>query len=193
MIMMKHVVIKTVLIASTLFALAPLTGCAALTSAATTTTTQASPAATQMDEKQVVKLATQARDLFWQVQMAKTDQQAFKFGETSYVYLGESFSTKEKIIAAFEQVYTKEASQFYFDLAGFELHEGKVALVEGDFGSLLDWSKATAVLSNERPSAKTYLLTVPLGETGENAEVFVTVKMVPDLGWRIVNSPNDIR
>lgn len=188
---MKNIAIKTVLIASTLFALAPLTGCATASSAATTS--QVSASATQMDEKQILKLATQARDIFWQVQMAKTDQKAFEFKDISYVYLNDAFSTKEKVIAAFEQVYTKEASNFFFDQAGFELYQDKVTLVEGDFGSLLDWNKATATLSHERPSSKTYQVTVPLGETGESEEIYVTVKLVPDLGWRIINTPNDIR
>lgn len=200
--MKKSVIIKSALIATTIFALAPLTACATLSPATTTTTTSGTTPATttqvsasvpQMDEKQIVNLVTQARDIFWKVQMAKTTQKAFEFKDIPYVYLNDEFSTKEKVIAAFEQVYTKEASHFYFDQAGFELYQDKVTLVEGDFGSLLDWEKATAVLSSERPSAKTYLLTVPLGETGEKQEVYVTVKLVPELGWRIVNSPNDIR
>lgn len=188
---MKNVVIKTALITSTIFALTPLTSFA--TSAPTVTSTQVSVSVPEMDEKQIVTLVSQASDIFWQVQMAKTDQKAFEFKESTYVYLNDEFSTKEKVIAAFEQVYTKEAINFYFDQAGFELYQDKVTLVDGDFGSLLDWDKATATLSSERPSSKTYMLTVPLGDTGENQEAFVTVKLVPDLGWRIINTPNDIR
>ncbi|QRG66281.1 DL-endopeptidase inhibitor IseA family protein [Brevibacillus choshinensis] len=193
---MRNVVIKTALLASTIFALTPLTSFAA--SLPTVQTTQVSTAKTatpvpQMDEKQIVNLVTQAKNLFWQVQTAKTDKKAFEFKEIPYVYLNDTFSTKEKIVSAFEQVYTKEASNFYFDQAGFELYQDKVTVVDGDFGSLLEWDKATAVLSSERPSAKTYQLSVPLGDTGESEEVFVTVKLIPDLGWRIINSPNEIR
>ncbi|MGE5703143.1 MAG: DL-endopeptidase inhibitor IseA family protein [Clostridia bacterium] len=191
---MKKFGVTSVLLASALFSLTPLT------SFATTPTAPAQPSsaaavkpAGQMDEKIVLSMAIQAKKIFWQVQSAKTTTKAFVFKEIPYVYLNDAFSTKEKIVAAFEQVYTKEASSFYFDQAGFELYQNKVAVVDGDFGSLLDWEKAKVSLSFERPSTKTYLFTVPLGDTGESQEAYVTVKLVPNAGWKIINSPGDIR
>lgn len=209
---MKKFGMISVCLASALFALTPLSSMAeSAKKPAASQTAPAAPAAKQsasakpasptpaaaavpqMNEQTLLSMVAKAQKMFWKVQTSKTSKQAFSFKGTPYVYVSEEFSTKEKVTAYFEQVFTKEASSFFFDQAGFELYQNKVTLVDGDFGSLLNWEKATATLAFERPSTKTYTLQVPLGDTGEKQELNVTVKLVPNVGWRIINSPNEIR
>jgi hypothetical protein len=147
----------------------------------------------QIDEKSIVDLVSQAQKMYWQLQAAKTEQEAFTFKEQRYVYLTEDFSTREKLLLFLERVYTKEASEFFFDEAGYEIYKDKVTALYGDSGSLRAWDKAQATLVKETPSSKTFRVEVPIGDSTEIEEKFITVKQLPNLGWRIINSPSDIR
>ena len=81
-----------------------------------------------------------------------------------------------------------EAEQF-IKSRGIIEYKGKLAQVEADGGSLLQWEKATAQFVKTEKNTISYRLTVPVWNTTEKQDFIVEYQYVNNAGWKISKEP----
>ncbi|MGD8188521.1 DL-endopeptidase inhibitor IseA family protein [Brevibacillus ginsengisoli] len=116
--------------------------------------------------------------------------------KTPYRWLSEDIGTKENLSNYLGTIYSKEAVKSYLDdqLARKMLLEvdGQLAQPDGDYGSLLDWSKAKVIKLIQQDKRAKADLQVPVGDQGVETKT-VDFVFVDNFGWRLATTPQNIR
>jgi len=114
------------------------------------------------------------------------DDKALGNDYANYRWMASDLNTKAKLIEYLELLFTSEQVQAYYkeltDSKAIVEIDGKLAQLNADGGSLLEWSNATVKLVQDGKTAKTYKFTVPMGDEFEEKEI--KLQLVPDKGWR---------
>jgi iseA protein len=117
------------------------------------------------------------------------EYKTFTYKGKTYRFLASNIDTKKELISYLGKSLTQSAAEKWIKDNGIIEHKGKLAQVEADGGSLLQWQKATAELLKENKVSKTYLLTVPVGATNEKQQFLIDYQYVEKTGWRISKEP----
>jgi len=120
------------------------------------------------------------------------EYQSFIYENNTYRYLSSSIDSEKEWIQYLSQSMTKEAALRVFQEQNLILQNGKLAQIEADGGSLLEWEKSKAYLINQSGSTIVYKLLVPVGETGETETFQVTFIKENQKVWRITELPTSV-
>ncbi|HYK74214.1 MAG TPA: DL-endopeptidase inhibitor IseA family protein [Pseudoneobacillus sp.] len=156
-------------------------------------TTLATKIKNELTAKQVVQLAAYYAKASSYVQRGgdykKGEYKTFSYKGKTYRYLAGNIDTKKELLNYLQKSLTKNAAEQFFKSSGIIEYKGKLAQLEADGGSLLQWEKATAKYLKTSKNTQFYLLSVPLGETGVTYTYSVEYQYVEKVGWRISKEP----
>ncbi|WP_052948798.1 DL-endopeptidase inhibitor IseA family protein [Mesobacillus campisalis] len=110
-------------------------------------------------------------------------------GQT-YRYLAADIDTHKELMKYMANSLTEKAAENFIKAQGLILHIGKLAQLEADGGSLLNWEQAEAELVREEKQSAVYRLFVPVGETGERQTYIAEYQNLKSSGWRISKEPS---
>ncbi|MDO7906346.1 DL-endopeptidase inhibitor IseA family protein [Paenibacillus sp. JX-17] len=159
----------------------------------------ASSSAVKQDPAQITKLNHQsALPLILEAQKRYTYVMAggYTMGETfmlngqEYRYLSEDIGTTAKLIKYLTSVYTDTAAKQFAGKYVVEVN-GRLAQLNADGGSLLQFDRATAKMLSMTDVKRSYLLTVPYAAEAKlpNAKLPVNFEKVGSF-WRISTAPH---
>lgn len=117
------------------------------------------------------------------------EYQRFNDNGKTYRYMASQLDTKKELRAELEKWLTKKVAKRYIKEHGFIKQNKRLAQVESDGGSLLEWEVATAVLVKSKKNKYIFELSVPIGYTGTYDNFEVTYEYVKKSGWRISKLP----
>lgn len=117
------------------------------------------------------------------------EYKTFSYKGKTYRYLASNIDKKSELLNYLGKSLTPSAAQKFMKANGIIEYKGKLAQVEADGGSILQWDKATAQYVKTDKNTKVYRLTVPLGETGEKDHYLIQYQYVQKLGWRLSAEP----
>jgi iseA protein len=118
------------------------------------------------------------------------EYKTFQYKGKTYRYLAGTIDKRSELLNYLGKSLTPIAAQKYMKSIGIIEYKGKLAQIEADGGSLLQWEKATAQYINTEKNTKVYRLTVPLGDTGEKDQYLVHYQYVQKQGWRLSAEPS---
>lgn len=154
---------------------------------------QAAKQKNELSAKQAVSLAIEFNKIASYVQKGgeykKGEYQTFSYNKKTYRYLSSSIDTKKKLKSYLEKVLVPSEAEQFIKSRGIIEYKGKLAQVEVDSGSLLQWEKATAELVKIEKNTRLYLLTVPVWNTSEKQSFKVEYQYVNNTGWKISKEP----
>ncbi|MGV3466700.1 MAG: IseA DL-endopeptidase inhibitor family protein [Heyndrickxia sp.] len=147
-----------------------------------------------LTSSQALNLAVSAQQHYWNISIGMNTKLPHKDGEMKtfmykgmeYRYFSKEFSTKKKLVAYMNEVYTLNAIERAFKNHNFITYKGKLAQPNADGGSLLEWNKAKVKLLYQRKDVRLYQFTVPYGERVEYTKKNVTFVKVHNK-WFINN------
>ncbi|MFT4413795.1 DL-endopeptidase inhibitor IseA family protein [Fredinandcohnia humi] len=149
----------------------------------------------ELSTKEAVEIATSLAKITSYVQSGGTykvgDYKTFTYNGKTYRYLAKDLDTRNELFTYLKRALTLEAANQFVKDQGIIRHKGKLAQLEADGGSLLQWQKATAEFVKEDKKTKTkyYRLTVPVGDTTEKQVFIVEYQYVEKSGWKISKKP----
>lgn len=117
------------------------------------------------------------------------EYKTFKQNGKTYRYLSSSIDTKKELLALLGKSLEPAAAEQFIKNQGIISFNGKLAQVEADGGSLLNWTKATAQLIKSESKSKVFRLTVPVGDSKTTQSYIVEYKYTKKIGWRISKEP----
>ena len=97
--------------------------------------------------------------------------------------------TKKELRAELEKTLTKKVAKRYMKEHNFIKKDRKLAQIEAEVGSLLQWEEAAAKEIKSKKNMCIYELSVPVGYTGNFDKFKVTFEYVKKSGWRISKLP----
>ncbi|RID84348.1 hypothetical protein D1953_14200 [Peribacillus asahii] len=118
------------------------------------------------------------------------EYKTFRYKNKTYRYLSKDIDTKKELINYLTKSVTTDYAEQYIKDKGIIVHKGKLAQVEADGGSLLQWNKAKAKYDSTIGKEKIYKLTVPVGDTGQYEQFNVSFRYVKSKGWKISKAPS---
>lgn len=143
--------------------------------------------------RSIVPLVVHAKKLFdYSNRGGNTFQpELFQHNGLEYRYLSSDLGTKQKLMNYIKRAYTHNAAAFYAQTQFLEI-QGRMAQVNADVGSLLQYDKATARMVSKTATTAVFELNVPYPEGhGDNETVVVKLKKVNGY-WRIDMSPDTL-
>jgi iseA protein len=117
------------------------------------------------------------------------EYKTFTYNGKMYRYLSSQIDTKNELLSYLKNSLTPKAAEQFIQDRGYIEHNGKMAQLEADGGSILQWQKATTQFLHEKNNTKFYLLRVPVGDTKEIQDFVVEYQYVQNAGWRISKEP----
>jgi iseA protein len=117
------------------------------------------------------------------------EYKTFTYNGKTYRYLSSHIDTKKELLSYLKNSLTQPAAELFIQTRGIIEYKGKMAQLEADGGSILQWHKATSTFLNQAKTTKVYLLSVPLGDTNEKHDYVVEYQYVQNVGWRISKEP----
>jgi hypothetical protein len=120
----------------------------------------------------------------------KGEYKTFKYKNKTYRYLSKDIDTKKELLNYLTKSLTSNYAQQYIKDKGIIVHRGKLAQIEADGGSLLQWNKAQAKYVSTIGKERIYKLTVPVGDTGQFEQYNVPFQYVQYKGWKISKAPS---
>lgn len=158
--------------------------------------TKAEQVAKQTNElttKQAINLAVEFNKIANYVQRGgeykKGEYKTFSYNKKTYRYLSSSIDTKKELKAYLEKVLVPSEAEQFIKNRGIIEYKGKLAQVEADGGSLLQWEKATAQFIKTEKNTQHYRITVPVWNTSEKQTFLVEYQYVNKVGWKISKEP----
>ena len=143
---------------------------------------------TKLTEKRVVKTVNEWMSKQSYVQSGGSygegEYISFPLKGTTYRYLSKDIDTKKELLSYLKQSVTAEYAKAFIKDKGIIEHKGKLAQVEADGGSILQWEKAVAQFEGKEGKARTYKVIVPLGDTGD-FEVHRASLVYENKGWKV--------
>jgi hypothetical protein len=109
---------------------------------------------------------------------------SFPLKGTTYRYLAKDIDTKKELLRYLKQSVTAEYAKRFIKEKGIIEHKGKLAQVEADGGSILQWEKVIAQFEGKEGKARNYKLIVPVGDTGDH-EVYKASLVYENKGWKV--------
>ena len=117
------------------------------------------------------------------------EYKTFTYKGTSYRFMAGDLDSTKELMTELEKSLTKKAARQFVNDSGFIRYKGKVAQVEADGGSLLEWNKATAKELNSFKHKKVFELHVPMAGMKEMDVFQVTYEYGKKSGWRLSELP----
>jgi DNA-binding phage protein len=119
----------------------------------------------------------------------KDEYKTFSYNNKNYRYLSSSIDTKKKLKSYLEKVIVPSEVEQFIKSRGIIEYKGKLAQVEADGGSLLQWEKATAKYVKNEKNTIYYRLTIPVWNTNEKQDFIVEYQYLNNIGWKISKEP----
>lgn len=118
-----------------------------------------------------------------------TTNTTFSLNNKVYRYVSTDIGTHSKLLAYLMETYTKQASEAYIQKYFIE-NNGKMAQLEADGGSMLEFNRATAKMISMTDTARVYRLTVPYVDNGSPVERILVKFTLVDGLWKLNTSPS---
>lgn len=136
-----------------------------------------------LTEKQAIKLAAYYAKAASYIQTGgnykNSPYKTFKYKGKTYRYLARDLDTKKELFTLLKKSLTQKEAEKWIKNHGIISYKGKMAQVEADGGSLLNWRKATAeFLKTDKNKTDFFRLVVPVGDTGETEAFIVEFQKV---------------
>ncbi|MFD2442843.1 DL-endopeptidase inhibitor IseA family protein [Bacillus sp. CGMCC 1.16607] len=148
---------------------------------------------TELTNKQAVELASNFSKASSFVQAGgeyrNGEYRTFTYQGKTYRYLSSQIDTKAELLAYLKASLTQKAAEEFIQSRGIIEYKGKMAQIEADGGSLLQWTKATAQPIKSEKNISVFLLSVPVGETSEKQDYLVEYQYDEKIGWKISKEP----
>nr|WP_285842752.1 DL-endopeptidase inhibitor IseA family protein [Metabacillus litoralis] len=119
----------------------------------------------------------------------ENEYKTFIYQNQTYRYLAKDIDTKKELLKKLTTSVTTDYAEQYLESKRIIVHKGKLAQIEADGGSLLQWSKAKATYDSTKENQRIYTITVPVGETEQVEQYQVSFKYVKNRGWKISSGP----
>lgn len=153
--------------------------------------------APKLTVEEAIALAAEARSVYWHVENGGKRPEGplatFELNGTHYFYLGKDIGTPEKYVAYLSKSFTKDTAKAFLknrlDSKYVVKHNGRLAKVDADKGSLAEWKQAKASLVKETKVEKQFKFYVPIGENYDCETYKLTFRYIQGAGWRIVDDP----
>lgn len=143
---------------------------------------------TQMSDKEVIKTISEWMKKQNYVQSGGSYHEgeyiSFPYKGTTYRYLSKDIDTKKELIGYLKQSVTAKYAERFIKEKGIIEYKGKLAQVEADGGSLLQWENAFAQFEGAKGKAKNYKLIVPIGDT-KDIEVHKASLVYENKAWKV--------
>ncbi|MDQ0154050.1 DL-endopeptidase inhibitor IseA family protein [Robertmurraya andreesenii] len=143
----------------------------------------------EISNKEVLKLVQQWVEKRTYIQnggaYGEGEYKSFQLNDTFYRYLSKDIDTKKEIMDYLTESTTRSYAEKYLKDIGIIEHKKRLAQVEADGGSLLQWDQASVKYSKMQGVDRVYLVTVPVGETEEFETYSVSVHHFANKGWKI--------
>ncbi|MFF2753185.1 DL-endopeptidase inhibitor IseA family protein [Psychrobacillus sp. NPDC058041] len=147
----------------------------------------------ELTQKQALDLAIEFNKVSNYVQRGgdykKDEYKTFSYNQKTYRYLSSSIDTEKKLKSYLEKVIVPSEVEHFIKSRGIIEYKGKLAQVEADSGSLLQWEKATAKYVKTEKNTTYYRLTVPVWNTNEKQDFMVEYQYLNNIGWKISKEP----
>ncbi|MEK5067006.1 DL-endopeptidase inhibitor IseA family protein [Sporosarcina sp. FSL K6-1508] len=117
------------------------------------------------------------------------EYERFNYKGETYRYMASYLDTKKELRAELEKSVTKKVARKFMKEHRFIKHKRRLAQLEADEGSLLQWGVATAKEVKSKKNKSVFELSVPVGYTGTFDKFEVTYEYVKKSGWRISKLP----
>ena len=148
----------------------------------------------ELSTKKVIDLAKEFNTIASYIQRGgdykKGEYKTFTYNKKTYRYLSSSIDTKKELKAYLEKVLVPAEAEQFIKSRGIIEYKGKLAQVEADGGSLLQWEKATAQFVKKDKNNLQYRLTVPVWNTNEKQNFLIEYQFVNNkAGWKISKEP----
>lgn len=147
----------------------------------------------ELTTKQALHLAIEFNKVSNYVQRGgdykKDEYKTFSYNKKTYRYLSSSIETKKKLKTFLEKVLVPSEVEQFIKSRGIIEYRGKLAQVEADGGSLLQWEKASAQYVKTDKNTISYRLTVPVWNTSEKQDFIVEYQYENKVGWKISKEP----
>lgn len=119
----------------------------------------------------------------------KGEYKTFSHNGKKYRYLSSSIDTKNELISLLSKSLDRNTAEQFIHNRGIIVYKGKLAQVEADGGTLLEWEKGVALVVKSDNKTAIYRITVPVGNSTEKQMYFIEFKYVEKVGWRISKEP----
>ncbi|WP_391119567.1 DL-endopeptidase inhibitor IseA family protein [Psychrobacillus sp. L3] len=143
--------------------------------------------------KQAINLAVEFNKVSNYVQRGgdykKDEYKTFSYNQKTYRYLSSSIDTKKELKNYLEKVLVPSEVEQFIKSRGIIEYKGKLAQIEADGGSLLQWEKAAAQYVKTEKNTIYYRLTVPVWNTSVKQDFIVEYQYVNKIGWKIRKEP----
>ena len=113
----------------------------------------------------------------------------FNYKGKTYRYMASHLDTKKELRVELEKSVTKKVAKQFMKDQNFIKHKRRLAQIEADGGSLLQWGEATAKEVKSKKNKSVFEVSVPVGYTGTFDTFKVTYEYVRKSGWRISKLP----
>jgi len=113
----------------------------------------------------------------------------FNYKGKTYRYMASNLDTKKEMRIELEKSVTRKVAKQFMKEQNFIKQKRRLAQVEADGGSLLQWSEATAKVVKSKKNKSIFEVSVPVGYTGTFDTFKVTYEYVRKSGWRISKLP----
>lgn len=113
----------------------------------------------------------------------------FNYKGKTYRYMASQLDTKKEMRVELEKSVTKKVAKQFMKDQNFIKQKRRLAQLEADGGSLLQWSEATAKEVKSKKNKSVFEVRVPVGYTGTFDTFKVTYEYVRKSGWRISKLP----
>ncbi|QNK87417.1 hypothetical protein H7992_19825 [Sporosarcina sp. resist] len=113
----------------------------------------------------------------------------FNYKGQTYRYMASHLDTKKEMRVELEKSVTKKVAKQFMKDQNFIKQQRRLAQVEVDGGSLLQWSEATAKVVKAKKNKSVFEVSVPVGYTGTFDTFKITYEYVRKSGWRISKLP----
>ena len=117
------------------------------------------------------------------------EYKTFTYKGTPYRFMAGDLDSQQELMTELEKSLTKKAARQFVNVSGFIRYKGKLAQVEADGGSLLEWNKATAKELYSSKQKKVFELHVPIAGMTETDVFQVTYAYGKKSGWRLSELP----
>ncbi|QOR68263.1 hypothetical protein IM538_09225 [Cytobacillus suaedae] len=117
------------------------------------------------------------------------EYKSFMYKDKYYRYLASDIDTKKELMKYLKRTLTHKAAEQFIVDSGIVEYKGKMAQIEADGGSLLQWEKANTEYVKTEKNRRFYRVIVPVAETEQKVMYIVEMKYVGKVGWRIDKEP----
>ena len=147
----------------------------------------------EISTKEVLSLSIEFNKAFTYIQRGgdykKGEYKTFTYKGKTYRYLSSSIDTKKELISYLSKTMERSTAEQFIKNRHIIEYKGKLAQVEADGGSLLEWEKGTASRVKSENKSAVYKITVPVRGSVEKQGFLIEYKYVEKVGWRISKEP----